>query len=65
MKYGEHHTTAIIIVADVRGKPAILGSVWLSKIWLDWGSLFSVEARQIFDPNEKFPRSRCVYCTRA
>ena len=56
MRYGEQHATAKIIVVDVRGKPAILASNWLSKILLDWGSLFGVEARQMFDPKEKFSR---------
>ena len=56
VRYGGQHATAKIIVVDVQGKPAILGRNWLSKIRLDWGSLFSVEARQMFDPKEKFPR---------
>ena len=56
VRYGEQHATAKIIVVDVRGKPAILGRNWLSKIQLDWGSLFSVEARQMFDPKEKLSR---------
>ena len=56
MRYGEHHATAKIIVVDVHGKPAILERNWLSKIQLDWGSLFNVEACQMFDTKEKFPR---------
>ena len=56
VRYGEQQATAKIIVVDVRGKPAILERNWLSKIRLNWGSLFSVEARQMFDPKEKFPR---------
>ena len=35
VRYGEQHATAKIIVVDVRGKPAILGRNWLSKIRLD------------------------------
>ena len=38
VRYGEQHATTKIIVVDVRGKPAILGRNWLSKIRLDWGS---------------------------
>ena len=56
VRYCEQHATAKIIVVDVRGKPAILGRNRLSKIRLDWGSLFIVEARQMFDLKEKFPR---------
>ena len=57
VRYGEKHATAkIIVVKNVQGKPAILGRNWLNKIQLDWGSLFSVEECQMFDPKEKFPR---------
>ena len=54
VRYGEQHATAKIIVVDVWGKLAILGRNWLSKIRLDWGSLFSVETRQMFDPRRRF-----------
>ena len=56
VRYREQHASAKIIIVDVRGKPAILGRNWLSKIRLDWGSLFSVEECQMFDLKEKFPR---------
>ena len=56
VRYGEQHATPKIIVVDVRGKPTIPRRNWLSKIRLDWGSLFSVEARQMFDPKENFSK---------
>lgn len=43
VRYGDQVITDVMVVADTKGQPAILGRNWMKRIKLDWTSIFAVQ----------------------
>ena len=52
VRYGDQEIRGRVVVVNAANKPAVLGRNWLSRLKLDWASLFSLN---VLDPLHEFP----------
>ena len=55
VRCGEQGLCDKLVVVDAPGKPAVLGRNWLTKIRLDWNTLFGIQYEGHLDAVQKFP----------
>ena len=52
VRYGDQQIRGRVVVVNAANKPAVIGRNWLSRLKLDWASLFSLN---VLDPVQEFP----------
>ena len=55
VRYGEQEFCDKLVVVDAPGKPAVLWRIWLTKIFLDWNTLFGIQYEGHLDAVWEFP----------